>query len=202
MLWWLSLTRQGRGKATHVSPLQLCWRGAGGEVKKHFLSPKPTSLHLCKPHFMNDVFDFSKPIAIGSDHAGYEYKAMIVELLEGKGLALKNFGTDTKDAVDYADFAHPVAGAVESGEAACGILICGSANGVGITANKHQGIRAAICWTNNVAMMARQHNNANIICIPARFVSPPTAEEMVNIFLATSFEGGRHQARVDKIACA
>lgn len=150
---------------------------------------------------MNDVFDFSKPIAIGADHAGFEYKTMIVEMLQGKGLQLKDFGTFSKDSVDYPDFAHPVANAVESGEAACGILICGSGNGVAITANKHQHIRAALCWTNNVAMLARQHNNANIICIPARFVSPPTAEEMVNIFLSASFEGGRHQKRLDKMVC-
>ena len=149
---------------------------------------------------MNNVFDFSKPIAIGSDHAGYEFKTMITDMLQGKGLQIKDFGTYNKDSVDYPDFAHPVAAAVENGEAGCGILICGSANGVGITANKHQGIRAAICWTNNVAQLARQHNNANIICIPARFVPPPTAEEMVNIFLTTAFEGGRHQQRVDKIA--
>lgn len=149
---------------------------------------------------MNDSFDFSKPIAIGADHAGYEYKAMIIDMLQGRGVQLKDFGTNDKASVDYPDFAHPVSEAVENGEAACGILICGSANGVAITANKHQQIRAAICWTANVAMLVRQHNNANIICIPARFVSPPKAEEMVNIFLATAFEGGRHQDRVSKIA--
>ena len=150
---------------------------------------------------MNDVFDFSKPIAIGADHAGFEYKTMIVEMLQAKGLQIKDMGTFSKDSVDYPDFAHPVANAVESGEAACGILVCGSGNGVAITANKHQHIRAALCWTNNVAMLARQHNNANIICIPARFVSPPTAEEMVNIFLSASFEGGRHEKRVEKMEC-
>lgn len=150
---------------------------------------------------MNNVFELSKPIAVGADHAGFEYKAMIVEMLQGKGLEVKDFGTHNKDSVDYPDFAHPVANAVESGEAACGILICGSANGVAITANKHQGIRAAICWTNNVAMLARQHNNANIICLPARFIAPPAAEEMVNIFLSTDFEGGRHEARVAKMGC-
>jgi ribose 5-phosphate isomerase B len=151
---------------------------------------------------MNIVFDFSKPIAIGADHAGYEYKSMIIDMLQGKGVQIKDLGTHSKDSVDYPDFAHPVANAVENGEAACGILICGSANGVAITANKHQGIRAAICWTNNIATLARQHNNANIICIPSRFVSPPTAEEMVNIFLSTAFEGGRHQNRVAKMACS
>ena len=150
---------------------------------------------------MNNVFDFSKPIAVGADHAGYEYKTMIVEMLEAKGFAVKDAGTHSKDSVDYPDFAHPVSEAVESGEAACGILICGTANGVAITANKHQNVRAAICWTDTVALLVRQHNNANIICIPARFVSPPTAEEMVNIFLSTPFEGGRHQQRIEKMRC-
>ena len=137
----------------------------------------------------------------GSDDAGFEYKAMIIEMLQARGLQVKDFGTDSKDSVDYPDFAHPVATAVENGEAACGVLVCGSANGVAITANKHQGIRAAICWNNNIAVLSRQHNNANIICLPARFVAPPAAEEMVNIFLATEFEGGRHQTRVSKMAC-
>lgn len=149
-----------------------------------------------------NTFDFNKPIAIGADHAGFEYKAMIIDMLQGRGIALKDFGTFSSDSVDYPDFAHPVAQAVENGEAACGILVCGSANGVAISANKHQQVRAAICWTNTVATLARQHNNANIICLPARFVSPPSAEEMVNIFLSTAFEGGRHEARVAKIACA
>ncbi|MGZ8536870.1 MAG: ribose 5-phosphate isomerase B [Flavisolibacter sp.] len=150
---------------------------------------------------MNTQFDLNKPIAIGSDHAGYEYKTVIIGLLEDKGFEVKDFGTKSKDSVDYPDFAHPVASAVESGEAGCGILICGSGNGVAITANKHQNIRAAICWQSELARLAREHNNANIICIPARFVSTPTAEEMVNIFLNTSFDGGRHEKRVVKIAC-
>lgn len=151
---------------------------------------------------MNSHFDFSKPIAVGSDHAGFEFKSMIVELLQGKGLQVKDYGTQNKDAVDYPDFAHPVAAAVENGEAACGILICGTGNGVAITANKHQNVRAGLCWNNEVASLIRQHNNANVICIAARFVSPPTAEEMVNIFLATPFEGGRHEKRVEKMAVA
>jgi len=152
---------------------------------------------------MNNTFDLSKPIAIGSDHAGFEYKSMLIQLLEGKGLQVKDFGTYSPDSVDYPDFAHPVASAVEKGiEFAFGVLICGSANGVAITANKHQGIRAGIAWNNEVASLIRKHNNANIICIPARFVSPPTAEELVSIFLSTEFEGGRHGTRVDKIACA
>jgi ribose 5-phosphate isomerase B len=151
---------------------------------------------------MNYVFDLSKPIAVGSDHAGFEYKSMIIQMLQARGLSIKDFGTYSKDSVDYPDFAHPVASAVESGEAACGVLICGSGNGVAITANKHQHVRAGLCWNNEVAKLIRQHNNANVVCLPARFVSPPTAEEMVNIFLSTEFEGGRHEKRVAKIACA
>jgi ribose 5-phosphate isomerase B len=150
---------------------------------------------------MNTSFDFSKPIAIGADHAGYEYKTVIVDLLQHKGWQVKDFGTYNSSSVDYPDFAHPVAEAVESGEAAFGILICGSGNGVAITANKHQNVRAAICWLADLARLAREHNNANILCIPARFVSTPAAEEMVNVFLNTAFEGGRHAKRVEKIAC-
>ena len=150
---------------------------------------------------MNAEFDFKKPIAIGADHAGYEYKTVIIDLLESKGLQVKDFGTYNNDSVDYPDFAHPVASAVENGEAGLGVLVCGSANGVAITANKHQGVRAAICWMKDIARLARQHNNANIICIPARFVPTPEAEEMINIFLNTPFEGGRHEKRVSKIAC-
>ena len=161
---------------------------AGSEVDRTFV-------------IMNTSFDFSKPIAIGADHAGFEFKTVIADLLLHKGLQVKDFGTHTQDSVDYPDFAHPVSAAVENGEAACGILICGAGNGVGITANKHQGIRAAICWQAEIARLARQHNNANILCIPGRFVSTPAAEEMVNIFLSTNFEGGRHERRVEKIAC-
>jgi len=150
---------------------------------------------------MNSTFDFSKPVAIGCDHAGYEYKTVIGDFLQNKGLTIIDFGTHSVSSVDYPDFAHPVANAVENGEAGCGILICGSGNGVAITANKHQGIRAAICWQSDLARLAREHNNANILCIPARFVSTPMAEEMVSIFLNTSFEGGRHEKRVEKIAC-
>lgn len=150
---------------------------------------------------MNTSFDLSKPIAIGADHAGYEYKTVIADLLRNKGLEVKDFGTHSTDSVDYPDFAHPVASAVENGEAGLGILVCGSANGVAIAANKHQEVRAAICWQAEIARLARQHNNANIICLPARFISTPAAEEMVNIFIDTKFEGGRHEKRVEKIAC-
>lgn len=151
---------------------------------------------------MHSAFDLNKPIAIGSDHAGFEYKEDLISFLEGKGLPFKDFGTHTKDSVDYPDFAHPVASSVENNEAAFGILVCGSANGVAITANKHQGIRAAVCWGEELAKLSREHNNANIICIPARFVREGDAEKMVNLFIQTEFEGGRHAKRVDKIACS
>ena len=151
---------------------------------------------------MNSPFDLNKPVAIGSDHAGFEYKEDLISFLEAKGIPFHDFGTHSEDSVDYPDFAHPVAQAVESNEASFGILLCGSANGVAITANKHQGVRAAICWGEEITKLARQHNNANIICIPARFVREGDAEKMLQIFLQTPFEGGRHQNRVEKIACA
>jgi len=151
---------------------------------------------------MASSFDLSKPIAIGSDHAGFEYKEQLISFLEGKGMAFKDFGTHSADSVDYPDFAHPVSEAVESGEFAFGILLCGSANGVAITANKHQHIRAAICWGEELAKLSREHNDANVICIPARFVREGDAEKMVNTFMNTEFEGGRHATRVGKIACA
>lgn len=138
-------------------------------------------------------------IAIGADHAGFEYKEMLREYLAD--YEVKDFGTHSADSVDYPDFAHPVASAVEQHEFDFGVLVCGSANGVAITANKHQGIRAAICWENELASLARQHNNANIICIPARFVSAYLAKEMTTTFLTTAFEGGRHEKRVNKISC-
>lgn len=138
-------------------------------------------------------------IAIGADHAGYDYKEIIKAFLAD--YEVKDFGTYSSESVDYPDFAHPVANAVESGEFLFGILVCGSANGVAITANKHQHIRAAICWEKEIASLARQHNNANIICIPARFVSEDLAKEMVATFLDTAFEGGRHANRVEKISC-
>jgi ribose 5-phosphate isomerase B len=146
-------------------------------------------------------FNLSLPVAIGSDHAGYNYKEEIISFLDGKNVKWKDFGTYSIDSVDYPDFAHPVAQAVENGEAAFGILICGSANGVAITANKHQGIRAAICWGEELADLARKHNDANIICIPARFVRETLVEKMLEVFMHTEFEGGRHKNRVDKIAC-
>ena len=151
---------------------------------------------------MDFVFEASKPIAIGSDHAGFEYKASLIKWLTDKGFIVKDFGTYSLDSVDYPDFAHPTAASVESGEAAFGILLCGSANGVAITANKHQQVRAGLCWENDVAKLVRLHNNANIICIPARFVALALAEQMIEIFMSTPFEGGRHATRVNKIACS
>ncbi|MFT7162674.1 MAG: ribose 5-phosphate isomerase B [Bacteroidia bacterium] len=140
-------------------------------------------------------------LAIGGDHAGFSYKQQIVAYLEGKGIEVKDFGPYSDASVDYPDFVHPVAGAVENSEYDLGILICGSGNGVAMTANKHQHIRAALCWNTDLAQLARRHNNANIICIPERFVEYKTAEDMVEQFISTEFEGGRHANRVNKIPC-
>lgn len=140
-------------------------------------------------------------ISIGNDHAGPEYKKAIVTSLIAKGYEIINHGTDTYDSVDYPDFGHPVAIDVATGKAAYGIVICGSGNGIAMTANKHQGIRAALCWIKEIAALARQHNDANVICIPARFTAVAQAVEMVETFLNTDFEGGRHAKRVDKISC-
>jgi ribose 5-phosphate isomerase B len=141
-----------------------------------------------------------KSIALGCDHAGFEYKQMVMEKLVDAGYDVSDFGTHSTDSVDYPDFVHPVAEAIGSGKCEVGFLFCGSANGVAITANKHQHIRAAIAWRSDVAALARQHNDANILCIPARFVSPKDAASFVDVFLSTPFEGGRHAQRVGKIA--
>ncbi len=138
-------------------------------------------------------------ISIGNDHAGTDYKFAIIEFLKSKGITVINHGTDTIDSVDYADFVHPVAEDVESKKSTYGILICGSANGVAMTANKHQNIRAGLCWSKEIVKLIREHNNANILCIPARFTAIPQAIVMVETFLNTEFEGGRHQNRIDKI---
>jgi ribose 5-phosphate isomerase B len=140
-------------------------------------------------------------ISIGNDHAGPDYKKAIVQFLEEKGYIIFNHGTDTFESVDYPDLGHPVAYDVESKKADFGIVICGSGNGIAMTVNKHQDIRAALCWTKEIATLARQHNDANIISIPARYTSIQQAVEMVETFLTTKFEGGRHQNRVQKIAC-
>jgi ribose 5-phosphate isomerase B len=138
-------------------------------------------------------------ISIGNDHAGVEYKFSILKHLESKGYIVKNYGTNTLDSVDYPDFIHPVALDVENKKVDFGIIICGSGNGANMTANKHQGVRSALCWTKEIVALARQHNNANILSIPARFTALPQVIEMVDTFLETAFEGGRHQARIDKI---
>ncbi|MDO9274879.1 MAG: ribose 5-phosphate isomerase B [Lutibacter sp.] len=140
-------------------------------------------------------------IAIGNDHAGTQYKFEIVKLLKKKGYKVLNFGTDSEDSMDYPDTIHLVANAVESGEADFGITLCGSGNGAQMAANKHQGIRAALCWNNELVELARAHNNANILSIPARFVSLQQTLGFVDLFLTTKFEGGRHQTRIDKIPC-
>ena len=139
-------------------------------------------------------------ISIGNDHAGPDYKKAIVQFLESKGHIITNHGTDTLDSVDYPDFGHKVANDVSEGKADFGIVICGSGNGIAMSANKHQGIRAALCWTKEIAALARQHNDANIISIPARYTSIQQAIEMVDTFLNTNFEGGRHATRVNKIS--
>jgi ribose 5-phosphate isomerase B len=146
-------------------------------------------------------FDLSKPIVIGSDHAGFEYRVALVKWLTEKGYQVDDKGVGENRSVDYPDYAHPVANAVEQGKAAFGILLCGSANGVCMTANKHAGVRAGLAFEQEVAKLIRQHNDANIICIPARFVALEYAKQMVELFIETPFEGGRHQLRVNKIAC-
>src|SRR5690606_16216393 len=141
-------------------------------------------------------------IAIGGDHAGFAYKTELLDFLERAGYTVKDFGPQSSDSVDYPDFAHPVATAVESGTFDRGVLICGSANGVAITANKHQGIRAAICWEEELAALARQHSDANIVCIPARFIDLELAKAIIDKFITTEFEGGRHANRVNKMCCS
>ena len=143
----------------------------------------------------------NKTIYIANDHAGVELKEAVVKHLEENDYTVINLGTNTLDSVDYPDFAHPLAKAIEEGKAQFGILICGSANGVCITANKHQNVRAALCWKNEIASLARQHNDANVLGLPARFISIEEGIEMVHTFLNAEFEGGRHQGRVDKISC-
>lgn len=146
---------------------------------------------------MNNTITF----AVGGDHAGFTYKNDLIQYLKDQGIEVIDFGAYSLDSVDYPDFAHPVANAVESGETTFGLLLCGSANGVAITANKHQGIRAGLAWNTEVASLIRQHNDANIICLPVRFISLEEAKACLQVFIDTPFEGGRHQGRVDKISC-
>jgi ribose 5-phosphate isomerase B len=140
-------------------------------------------------------------IAIGSDHAGFELKEKLNTYLKKKGFDVKDFGTHSADRADYPDFAHPVAEAVEKKQAEMGVLICGSGNGVNMTANRHHGVRSALCWNAEIAQLARQHNDANIIALPARYISEQEAEKCLDVFFNTSFEGGRHTDRVKKIEC-
>jgi ribose 5-phosphate isomerase B len=140
-------------------------------------------------------------IAIGADHAGFYLKEKLKTYLIEKGHEVKDFGTNSEQSVDFPDFAHPVANSVEKKEVDLGILMCGSGNGINMAANKHAGIRAALCWNSEIAKLARQHNNANILTLPARFIEEAEAKKCVDVFLATPFEGGRHEGRVKKIAC-
>ena len=140
-------------------------------------------------------------IAIGNDHAGTEYKLAIIGLLKSMQIDVINHGTDGTDSVDYPDFIHPVAQEVEDGNVDFGIIVCGSGNGASMTANKHQKVRAALCWTKEIVELAREHNDANILSLPARYIALPQALDMVKTFLKTEFSGGRHERRVEKIAC-
>lgn len=142
-----------------------------------------------------------KIIPIGADHAGFELKNAVMNHLEQKGYELKDFGCYSEDSIDYPDFGHPVASMVEENDNMLGIIICGSGNGINMTANKHQGVRSALCWKNEIAQLAREHNDANILALPARFITEAEALEMVDTFFSVEFEGGRHQRRVDKISC-
>ena len=150
-----------------------------------------------EPQEMNNL-----QFAVGGDHAGFDYKDALIQYLKDLQIGVKDCGTYSADSVDYPDFAHPVADAVESGEVTYGLLLCGSANGVAITANKHQGIRAGLAWNVEVAKLVRQHNNANVLCLPVRFISLVEAKACLKAFIDTDFEGGRHQGRVNKIACS
>jgi ribose 5-phosphate isomerase B len=143
----------------------------------------------------------ARKVAIGGDHAGYTYKSFLITKLKENGYEVKDFGPGSDASVDYPDYVHPLATAIDTGEFDTAILVCGSGNGVAITANKHAKVRAALCWAPEIAKLAREHNNANVLCIPARFVSEDVAHEMVDVFLNTNFEGGRHATRVNKIPC-
>ena len=141
----------------------------------------------------------SKKIAVGNDHAGFEIKLVVLEWLKGQGFEIRNFGTDSPDSVDYPDFAHPVAKAVEDGEHELGVLVCGSGQGASMTANKHQGIRATLCWMPEMASLARSHNDANLLCLPGRYLDRETTVKILKKFFSTPFDGGRHEKRIHKI---
>lgn len=140
-------------------------------------------------------------IGLASDHAGFQMKELVKHLVQGRGYKIKDFGCNTTESVDYPDYAHPLALAVESGECNCGIALCGSGNGISMTLNKHQGIRAAICWNDELAKLAKQHNNANVLVLPARFITEKDAADIVAAFLSANFEAGRHLRRIEKIPC-
>lgn len=148
------------------------------------------------------IIQEGKKVALCSDHAGYELKSILEGYLEANNVEYTDFGTNSADSCDYPDFAHPCAEAVESGRCYPGIAMCGSGNGIAMTLNKHQGIRAAICWTPELARLARQHNDANVLVLPARFINAVEAIDILDAFLNTAFEGGRHQRRIDKIPCS
>ncbi|MDG1742775.1 MAG: ribose 5-phosphate isomerase B [Crocinitomicaceae bacterium] len=143
----------------------------------------------------------SKIVPIGADHAGFQLKKKIVKSLQDKGFDVQDYGCDSDASIDYPDYGHPVASMVEKNEGMLGIVICGSGNGINMTANKHQGVRSALCWNKELVALAREHNNANVLALPARFISEENALEMVEVFFTTPFEGGRHKRRVDKIPC-
>ena len=140
-------------------------------------------------------------VAIGCDHAGYDLKLKVIDLMVKKGYEIKDFGCDSKESIDYPDFGHPVSDFVENNKGVKGIVICGSGNGINMTVNKRRKIRAALCWKNEIAELARQHNNANILALPARYITVEIAKQIVSAFLNTEFEGGRHEKRVNKINC-
>lgn len=148
------------------------------------------------------IFKEGLPVGIACDHAGYDLKLYIISVLEAMGVTVRDFGTHSPESCDYADYAHPLALAVERGEVYPGIAMCGSGNGINMTLNKHQGVRAALCWEPELARLARAHNNANVLVMPARFVSEKTARKMLEEFVSTDFEGGRHERRVAKIPVA
>ena len=164
------------------------------------MGPKSIGTRDCSILFVN-LNRSGMKISIGNDHAGTDYKLAIVGLLKSKGIEVTNYGTDGVDSVDYPDFVHPVADDVESGKADFGIVICGSGNGATMTINKHQKIRGALCWNKEITQLAREHNDANILSLPARFIALPQALDMVETFLETKFQGGRHERRIEKIPC-
>lgn len=140
-------------------------------------------------------------VGLAADHAGFPMKEALKPLLASMGYAVRDFGTHSEESVDYADFAHPLGYAVEAGEVACGIAVCGSGNGINMTLNHHPGVRAALCWTPELGALARQHNDANVLCLPGRFIPQETAEAIVRAYFGARFEGGRHQRRIEKIPC-